>query len=397
MQRRSIFKVTLILVLITCIISGCSKHQKKSTNLGTTPTPQVQETAVSTATPDESPEETPSPVPTDSPSSIVIDTHNQEIKEDSYGYYYDQLTREQKIIYFSIFSYKEEIQKEYIEFTGVRLEDFVRSIDAINCDQPFLRVESYIHKEDDNSVSIMIKSFEKDLSTEQKEKVEEKAKKILDKITGTDEKVIRKIYNWCTKHIKYDETLAKKHTRDLYGALIEKECVCEGYAEAFKYLCDEAGLYCINVQREGEHMWNYVQLDGQWYSVDTTGGQVNTKIFLLEGKESLEIEDHIPENSSNFSVPTLAEKSVYPTDDEVQETKSNLEDNIAIVTKRLEGLEKKDEYDKGEYQLLCSINEKAKDILEKINRSVFYYYMNTSEFSEDYNEWGALIEVLNKI
>ena len=184
---------------------------------------------------------------------------------------------------------------------------------------------------------------------------------------------------------------------DLYGALIEKECVCEGYAEAFKYLCDEAGLHCINVQREGEHMWNYVQLDGQWYSVDTTGGKQNTKQFLLEGKESLEIEDHIPENSNNFTVPTLAEKSVYPTDDEVQEKRNYLERNLKIVTKRIKNLENKDEYDEGEYQILDSFKEKAKVILEKINKSVFHYYMSTAEFSKDYNELGTLVEVLNKL
>lgn len=90
-----------------------------------------------TATPDESPEETSSPVPTDPPYSIVIDTHNQEIEEGSYGYYYDQLTKEQKVIYCSIFSYEKEIQEEYIEFTGAKLEDFDRSINALEGDQFF--------------------------------------------------------------------------------------------------------------------------------------------------------------------------------------------------------------------------------------------------------------------
>lgn len=49
--------------------------------------------------------------------------------------------------------------------------------------------------------------------------------------------------------------------------------VCEGYAKAFQYLCDLAGIDCYTVTGtlEGrEHMWNLVPLDGQNYLVDVT-------------------------------------------------------------------------------------------------------------------------------
>lgn len=55
--------------------------------------------------------------------------------------------------------------------------------------------------------------------------------------------------------------------------------VCEGYARAFKVLCDELGIPCVltsgtarlNAEDTPEsHMWNYVELDGQWYAVDVT-------------------------------------------------------------------------------------------------------------------------------
>lgn len=46
--------------------------------------------------------------------------------------------------------------------------------------------------------------------------------------------------------------------------------VCESYANAFKAVCDEAGIPCIVVSG-ADHMWNYVQDDdGVWYAVDTT-------------------------------------------------------------------------------------------------------------------------------
>lgn len=49
--------------------------------------------------------------------------------------------------------------------------------------------------------------------------------------------------------------------------------VCEGYARAFKVLCDRVDIPCVLVEglaNGGDHMWNYVQLDGNWYGVDVT-------------------------------------------------------------------------------------------------------------------------------
>ena len=52
--------------------------------------------------------------------------------------------------------------------------------------------------------------------------------------------------------------------------------VCEGYARAFKLLCDRLNIPCVLITGtsypSGErHMWNCVQMDdGQWYGVDVT-------------------------------------------------------------------------------------------------------------------------------
>lgn len=409
MQRRNFFKVVVILVSITCILSGCSKSNvnisdlfNKSTLAPPMPTiiiQYVEPDAIPTpaetpnATVDSVPDNTEIPVPSEQP--IVIDTQTQTIGEDSYGYYYDQLTKEQKVIYCSIFSYQEKIQKEQVEFIGVQLKDWKRSIEAINLDQFFLRIQEYTYIEEKNSVSVGVTIFKSNLSKNQRTKIEKKADRILDEITEVeDEAIIRGIYNWCTKNIKKDKTTAKKHTRNLYGALIKQECVCEGYAEAFKYLCNKAGIECICVHSK-EHIWNYVQLDGQWYAVDATWGEAGTNQYLLEGKKFMENEDHIPKN--DFTLPTLADESAYPTDSKVQEIKSYLQNNSEIASKRMAGLEEQSEYDEGEYQLLYSINEKAKEILAQIDNSVFHYYIKTSAFSTDYNELQTLIKVVNEI
>lgn len=78
--------------------------------------------------------------------------------------------------------------------------------------------------------------------------------------------------------------------------------VCEGYARAFKLLCDALGIPCILVTGEGfsggvteAHMWNYVKVDGTWYAADVTwddplyleGTGLLRDTYFLIGSETL--------------------------------------------------------------------------------------------------------------
>ncbi len=60
----------------------------------------------------------------------------------------------------------------------------------------------------------------------------------------------------------------------VYGALVEGTAQCEGYANAFSYLCDIAGIENITVRganaKGDSHVWNKVRIDGEWYNVDLT-------------------------------------------------------------------------------------------------------------------------------
>ncbi len=64
----------------------------------------------------------------------------------------------------------------------------------------------------------------------------------------------------------------------LVGASGDLGPVCEGYACAFKILCDRVGIPCItvngyatnNVGDSGSHMWNAVYIYDNWYAIDVT-------------------------------------------------------------------------------------------------------------------------------
>ncbi|MBQ7670984.1 MAG: hypothetical protein IJS45_09735 [Clostridia bacterium] len=57
----------------------------------------------------------------------------------------------------------------------------------------------------------------------------------------------------------------------VYGALINRCCVCEGYSEAYCYLLDQVGIknYLCDSSELG-HMWNIIYIDGEKYHVDLT-------------------------------------------------------------------------------------------------------------------------------
>lgn len=59
----------------------------------------------------------------------------------------------------------------------------------------------------------------------------------------------------------------------VYGALINKVCVCKGYAEAFKLLADLSGLDTLVVSGQIEsigHAWNKVKIEDEWLTLDVT-------------------------------------------------------------------------------------------------------------------------------
>lgn len=119
-----------------------------------------------------------------------------------------------------------------------------------------------------------------------------------------------------------------------YGDKKEKSVVCEGYAKAFKVLCDKVGIPCVLVSGQGvtssgagAHMWNYVQMeDKQWYLVDATWDDQDSSLYYTyflagnstKGFNTTVGEEHIAEPISNnsdsgqdlgitFAYPVLAE------------------------------------------------------------------------------------------
>ena len=82
-------------------------------------------------------------------------------------------------------------------------------------------------------------------------------------------------HNYLTRTVKYvnedhGRLTERSHLQSAYGALIKKECVCQGYAKAFDLIMKHEGITCYTVVGTSsnapgateDHAWNIVTLSG---------------------------------------------------------------------------------------------------------------------------------------
>lgn len=68
---------------------------------------------------------------------------------------------------------------------------------------------------------------------------------------------------------EYNDTDTGYNTYSIRGVFEEGKTVCQGYAEAYAFLCKRAGLFCMFVTGNG-HAWNVIRLNGELYYMDVT-------------------------------------------------------------------------------------------------------------------------------
>lgn len=108
--------------------------------------------------------------------------------------------------------------------------------------------------------------------------VENTVQQFVKTLHGSDSEKVNAIHDWIIQDAIYEEI---SYSRNIYGALIEKKAICFGFAHAFKYVCDVAGLNTVTIYGQ-THAWNYVLLeDGRWYLVDTTWDLKQGDAYLL--------------------------------------------------------------------------------------------------------------------
>lgn len=188
-----------------------------------------------------------------------------------------------------------------------------------------------VYIDNGNDISYLEEDFySKEDIEEYETQIEQAKNNIISSLEGkNDYQKIKTIHDYLIDTIEYENDLTQNNVYDIYGALVAKRCVCEGYAKAFQYLMNEIGIentivigIGTNSRNETEsHAWNYVELDGKWYAVDVTWddpiitglGKLTNKSryeYFLKGSETMS-ENHVPsgkftENGQIFTYPELS-------------------------------------------------------------------------------------------
>lgn len=159
--------------------------------------------------------------------------------------------------------------------------------------------------------------------------IEQVKNQILQNATGDTYQDIKMVHDYLVDTISYDSSLSKPYIYNIYGALVEKLCVCEGYARSMKYLLDSLDIPCTIVIGKGtnsegkteNHAWNYVEIEGKWYAIDATWddpviigngtlSQSSKYRYFLKGSNEM-AKDHTPSNTftdggKEFTYPSLS-------------------------------------------------------------------------------------------
>ncbi len=88
------------------------------------------------------------------------------------------------------------------------------------------------------------------------------------------------VHHYLVKHMiyRYEDEVTNGNARTAYDGLVYGEGVCEAYTRAYKAIMDRLGIPCVcvygvyqvNDTQSEEHIWNEVQIDGEWYAMDCT-------------------------------------------------------------------------------------------------------------------------------
>lgn len=122
---------------------------------------------------------------------------------------------------------------------------------------------------------------------------------ITDEIKNSSDEleIIHSCHDYIVENYSYDET---KGSTDAYNMLLTKKGTCMAYTSLYGYILKQYGIESTVVNsKQLNHIWNAVQLNGEYYNVDVTwddpiGGSsfFTSHKYLMKSDEYFEANDH---------------------------------------------------------------------------------------------------------
>lgn len=225
--------------------------------------------------------------------------------EEAFPFAYDSLSEEEQIWYHDIeeilggFKETGTLSSEGIR-AGLNEENIDRIFQCVLNDHPELfYVEGYSYtKYTRGNVLASVEfsgTYSVDLETAQKreEEIQAAAEAMLAGIgsDASDYDKVKYVYETLIRNTDYD--LHAADNQNIYSVFVHHLSVCQGYAKATQYLLNKLGVECtlvLGTVETGEgHAWNLVKVDGDYYYVDTTWGDVSYQTDESSSQESTQV------------------------------------------------------------------------------------------------------------
>lgn len=224
-----------------------------------------------------------------------------------------------------IFTSSNPSENVSLPYSSAGLETLNATYSKVVNDNPelFYCTRNYSYSYNSSNIIGISPKYDSYLTSETGKKAfTDKANEALAQINGVTDPVeqLLILHDYLVKNCKYDQTCLDTNGKEVssdkvysaYGALVDGNAVCQGYALAYKYLVQQKGFECLYVSSEKKnHGWNLVKVNGSWYFVDVTWDDPTPNTegrgmykYFLKSRDSMR--DHLP---SSTIIPTFESAS----------------------------------------------------------------------------------------
>ena len=197
-------------------------------------------------------------------------------------YYYDHLPEELREPYREMYVHMMRNEDSGDLMSKVGADGFWRAYYAVLSDHPEIFWIGTSARIQQSGLTGEVVSYDLDVTVpvearaSMQEKLEAAADACISQIPSeaTTYQKIKFVYEYIIDTVEYRSGSAD--SQNIQSALLYNASVCAGYSKAFQYILNRMGLFCTyitgQIQDGGDHGWNMVRIDDQYYYVDVTWG-----------------------------------------------------------------------------------------------------------------------------
>ncbi len=270
----------------------------------------------------------------DSYSTINKNFVNFE-EESLYYPYYAMIDEKYQSLYKQIYDKAMNLEESFTPVISINKNDVTNVIEAVMYDHPelFWVENEYSFKYDLTGTchTIYLKFNETAYNNfpEKRRAFESMAKEIIEKAKkySTDLKKEKFVHDTLVDLLHYE--INSPFNQSAYSAIVNHSSVCAGYSKAFQYILTQLNIPCYYVTgySSGDHAWNIVYIDGNYYNVDLTWDNTGYDRYAYFNKSDYEFSKTHSRNGLSVYLPNCNATHLENPSPNTNEVYSNVQKN----------------------------------------------------------------------